>query len=240
MAGKLSLKHHRLCSILQVSSPYLLGSLLLGSLIAMTAPPGQSQTSDPSSDGERRFICELDNDAYTVFYRPSSRPGESYPWATPTELGGGWTAERRCKTISDRLEQYRPLGLSELRTDIENGYNTVCATTEQSPDICSIVFTVPPGQDPIATRDSVFENLTLADGGIGTTSVNTYVGGNNSGLLGQISQVISGQQPTDPLNDITRQDAINLKPFLDPSDGGNGTGLNRTTSGRTLNPENFR
>jgi len=57
-------------------------------------------------------------------------------------MGDGWTSERRCTEIST-ARTYRPDGLIELRTDVENNYNTVCVTTENDPS-CRIVFTVPP------------------------------------------------------------------------------------------------
>ena len=44
-----------------------------------------------------RFTCELQDGDYTVMYRPKSEPGQAYPWAVPTEMGGGWTPERRCE-----------------------------------------------------------------------------------------------------------------------------------------------
>jgi len=83
-------------------------------------------------------------------------------------MGDGWTSERRCNEISQRLESYRPDGLIELR-DVENNYNTV-VTTENDPS-CRIVFTVPPGQDPTSTRNRVFSNLTVADSGEQTTAI---------------------------------------------------------------------
>lgn len=177
------------------------------------------------------FTCELQNGEYTVMYRPRSEPTQAYPWAVPTELGGGWTPQRRCETISERLEEYRPDGLVELRTDVENGYDTVCATTEEDLDNCRIVFTIPPGQDPITTRDAVFANIMLADSGTDTNAVNTFMGGSrlpNTDLLGSSSlneaieatlgSVLSNQTP----QASTFSDGINLKPHLDPSDGGTG------------------
>ena len=205
----------------------------------------QAESSGTLSD-DVRFECQLYNGEYTVMYLPESQPGQAYPWATPAPMGGGWTAENRCFTISDRLEAYRPEGLAELQVGTENGYDIVCATTEQIPGLCKIVFTVPPGQDPVFTRDLVFENLTLADGGTDTTIVNTYTGyGNNNILsevgLGQIGQIIgeiSAPQGRTP----NRASGINLKPFLDEADGGTGAALRqpRAASSRRLNPDNFR
>ncbi|KPQ33848.1 MAG: Circadian oscillating protein COP23 [Phormidesmis priestleyi Ana] len=205
----------------------------------------ENDTISQLPDDDVRFECQLYNGAYTVMYLPESQPGQAYPWATPTNMGGGWDAERRCFTISDRLESYRPEGLAELQVGIENGYDVVCATTEQIPGLCKIVFTVPLGQNPIATRDLVFENLTLADNGTNTTIVNTYTGTGNAGLIGQITGALENlagvSRPTQPSSTQNGASSINLKPFLDPADGGTGTAIRRNAApSRSLSPDNFR
>lgn len=227
------------------------GAALLTGLFAVTNPV-QAQTSDPlpevePSAGENpvpedtRFECQLFNGEYTVMYLPENQPQAAYAWATPGELGGGWTAERRCFTISERLESYRPEGLAELQVGLENGYDTVCATTEQFPGLCKIVFTVPPGQDPVVTRDLVFENLALADGGTDTTIVNTFTASDNNALLGDISQIINNFPLPGNATATPTSSGINLKPFLAPADGGTGMALGRPASnGRQLNPDSFR
>jgi hypothetical protein len=179
----------------------------------------------------------MNNGQYTVMYSPESQPGQSYAWAIPGDMGSNWPAQRRCNEISARLESYRPDGLAELQTAVENGYNTVCVTTESSTG-CQIVFTVPRGQDPLATRDQVFENLALADQGQQTQGVNTFVGGNNY-VLDQIGEVLG--TATSPSSPRFSRSGINLKPFLAPEDGGTGTRLTgNSSSGRSLNPNNFR
>ncbi|MEL6602067.1 MAG: COP23 domain-containing protein [Cyanobacteria bacterium J06614_10] len=231
-------------------------SLLLCSLLfaGLTASPlfAQAQTNDPLPDvepgaeesqvpTEARFECQLSNGEYTVMYLPESQPGAAYPWATPGAMGGGWTAERRCFTISERLESYRPEGLAELQVGTENGYDIVCATTEQLPNMCKIVFTVPPGQNPVVTRDQVFENLALADSGTDTTIVNTFTAGDDNDLLGQIGDVINNFPLGGATSTAQRDENINLKPFLSPADGGTGAALTRPAgAGRPLNPDNFR
>jgi hypothetical protein len=164
-------------------------------------------------------------------YAPKSQPGEMYAWATPEDMGSAWPAERRCGEISRRLEAYRPDGLLELQTGRENGYNTVCVTTEAVPS-CRIVFTVPQGQNPAVTRDRVFDNLVLADQGQVTEGVNTFVEGGS--ILDDLSDVlgIPARRTTTSSGDI------NLQPFLDSADGGTGAQLN-LNSDRQLNPDNF-
>jgi hypothetical protein len=127
-----------------------------------------------------------------------------------------------------------------MTTGTENGYNTVCVTTERVPG-CRIVFTVPPGQDPVSTRDRVFENLTVADSGQQTDAINTYTSRGNDGvgnLLNRGREILGVGKSRPNKN-------INLQPFLDKKDGGTGSQLqggvqlNRSKSNQ-LNPANFR
>lgn len=215
------------------------GSMLAigGAAQARTAPVSVAQAGStipeqiPTGPNDARFTCEFVNGRYTVMYHPISQPGQSNAWATPTALGGGWTEDRRCNEISRRLEFYRPDGLLELRTGIENGYNTVCVTTEVNPS-CRIVFTVPPGQDPIATRDRVFSNLTIADSGQPTQGVVTYTGDGDDilqrlgGALGiELPSGRGSRSSSARPGSSSSPSSIDLRPFLDPADGGTGENL---------------
>jgi hypothetical protein len=197
-----------------------------------------------------RFTCNLDNGKYTVMYHPESQPTEAYPWAIPSQMGGGWDPQRRCEVISSRLEQYRPDGLVELTTSKMNGYDILCVTTDANPE-CRIVLTVPVGQDPIATRDEVFDALTVADSGQQTQGVYTFTEGDNplnnslegilNGDLSILNQTLGGNS-----NLRLSGNGIYLKPFLAPQDGGTGAYLHHNnsadqdTTGRQLNPNIFR
>ncbi len=196
--------------------------------------PEETTEEIPEELNSARFSCQVENGQPTVMYSPLSQPGEFYPWAVPEDLGSAWPAERRCTEISRRLEEYRPDGLLELQNDVENGYNTVCVTTEAVGG-CRIVFTVPPGQDPRVTRDSVFNNLILADQGDATQGVTTFTGSDSS-VLDDINEVLG--LPGETTGGSQSSDGINLQPFLDPADGGTGAQLTNTT-GRPLNPDNF-
>lgn len=187
--------------------------------------PDSNENPTPTNRNnfDPRFGCEVVNGEYTVMYYPESQPNNSYPWAVPSQLGGGWTPERRCDEISRRLEFYREDGLLEMSTGIENGYNTVCVTTQVAPTDCRIVLTVPPGQDPQLTRDLVFENLLIADDGGQTQGVYTYGETNNSNnILDDIGQILGGKKVR-----TNSPETINLRPFLDPADGGTGAQLNK-------------
>lgn len=199
-----------------------------------------TDASSPVPDTQTRFSCQAQNGQYTVMYQPESQPSQFFPWATPSALGGGWSEERRCNEIARRLEMYRPDGLLELTTGVENNYNTVCVRTEQVPD-CRIVFTVPPGQDALVTRDRVFENLTVADSGQQTDAVYTYRGRQTSeidDLFNRGREILGGRR-----NSGAKSKNINLRPFLDQNDGGTGTQLRGGVTKRSnsqLKPGSFR
>ncbi|OUL22352.1 hypothetical protein BV372_30690 [Nostoc sp. T09] len=179
-----------------------------------------STTSSPTADGTTRFSCQLYNGQYTVMYQPQSQQGQYFPWAAPATLGGGWDPQKRCATIAQRLEMYRPDGLQELQIARENNENIVCVTTEAN-STCRIVLTVPRDKDPYVVRNSIFQNLTTADSGQQTIAVNTYRN-NQSGVgdLYNIGRTLLGGNRVS-----SSKSGINLKPFLDRKDGGNASGL---------------
>jgi hypothetical protein len=238
-------------------------------IIPVETPPNQipaenpnDKAANPTDNKNARFSCQVRDGQYIVVYQPKSQPQKYFPWAAPSTMGDGWSPERRCNEISRRLESYRPDGLVEMRTGVENGYNVICATTDKNSS-CRIVLTVPNGQDAIATRDRVFGNLATADSGLATTAVNTYRSRGNGTLgtlnditgdrglgidLGDVSGVLnsvltSSNRPTSDRPSIGSGN-LYLKPYLDPSDGGTGANLSNGFSGfnngRRFNPENFR
>lgn len=219
--------------------------------VPSTSNPTSSPTGTPNGSptgalSGTRFSCQIVNGQYTVMYQPQTQPGQSYPWAVPSNMGGGWNPVKRCGEISRRLEQYRPDGLIDMQTAVENGYNTVCVTTQRVSG-CRIVLTVPPGQDATATRDRVFQNLTVADSGQQTQGVNTFVNGGSGGSGGWIGEAARMLNINIPglgnSQAATSSNAINLRPFLDRADGGTGTYLRKSASatpGRRLNPNRFR
>lgn len=189
-------------------------------------------TTTTSRSGDTRFTCEIVNGEYTVMYYPESQPNTGYPWAIPSQLGGNWSPERRCNEITRRFESYRQDGLLEMSTDVQNNLDIICVTTQVNPSDCRIVLTVPPGQDPQLTRNLIFENLLTADDGQQTQGVYTY-GDNQSGsnILNDVGKVIGidGLGGNEANNQNTAGD-IDLRPFLDPADGGTGSELSKAQS----------
>lgn len=204
---------------------------------------GDANPGDTPTASNARFTCQVVDGEYTVMYSPQSQPGQVYEWAKPSTLGGGWTEDRRCNEIARRLEFYREDGMQELAIGSENGYDTICVTTEKNPT-CQIVLTVPPGENPQLIRDRVFENLTVADSGRQTEAVNALVDNGQGGnvlqtLEGVFGMPIPGRGPQTQV----RPGSIDLRPFLDPVDGGTGVQLRENSSNGSshqLNPENFR
>lgn len=176
------------------------------------------------TEKQPRFSCQVVNSQHTVMYYPESRPNDPFAWATPGPLGGGWTPQARCTEIARRFEEYRPDGLVELQNSQLNGYNTVCVTTREN-QTCRLVFTVPPGQDPITTRNRVFQNVVVADRGEQTQAVNTYTNNNRDENL--VDQIFKAGRSVLGIDNKGSEERgpINLLPFLDPADGGTGRAL---------------
>lgn len=187
-----------------------------------TTPSGGNSTVPTTTTiplNGTRFICQSNGGVPTVMYQPESQPNQAFPWAIPGAMGGGWTPEARCREIANRLESYRPDGLIEMGTAVQNGYNTICVTTERVAG-CRIVLTVPQGQDPTATRDRIFQNLASADDGQAIQGVNTLAGQSGNDLfsgLGSLFGLPKSQNATKPKNGN-----IDLRPFLSVADGGTG------------------
>lgn len=223
------------------SSILVAGMALVG--LGSQPQPGMAQSTDEAAETAEdapRFVCEMNGGEYTVMYYPESQPEASYAWATPGDMGGGWTAERRCNEISRRLEFYRPDGLVELQTSVENSYDIVCVTTEDDPS-CRIVFTVPPGQDATQTRDRVFDNIASANSGESTQTVYTFQDAGDRDILNQVGEALDVELPQLG-SPGTARSGLYLKPFLDRMDRGTGEYLQEEmrSPGRRLNPEQFR
>jgi len=207
---------------------------------SLPAPPSPQYPSSPSPQANNaRFSCTYSNGEPTVMYNPDNQPGRSYPWAVPRTLGDGWTAERRCQEISQRLEMYRPDGLEELKTGYENNYQTICVTTQQVPS-CRIVLTIPPGQSAEMVRDRVFESISVADSGQMTQGVNAYTGGQNNNFINQLGQLLGGKAPAQAQKNPKNTNGINLRPFLAKSDGGTGEKLKESVTKSTSPKSSYR
>ncbi|MBD2139564.1 hypothetical protein H6F32_18835 [Anabaena sp. FACHB-1237] len=245
-----------LLSLSSLGLSLLLSSFTVSAQVVVPTIPSGSSTTVPTgsttvptgstANNSTRFSCQFYNGKHTVMYQPQSRPGQYFAWAAPQALGGGWDTQKRCEAIASRLELYRPDGLQELQIAAENRENIICVTTQTVPS-CRILLTVPRGKDPYAVRSSVFDNLAAADNGQETIAVNTYGNRNPGGVQGiyNIGQSVLGGN-----NRVSNsRSGINLKPYLDPKDGGTGSNLkngavirsnNRNVQPIRLNPGLFR
>lgn len=182
-----------------------------------------------TSLGDERFTCQLERGRYTVMYYPQNQDRQPYPWAVPSDLGNAWTAQRRCIEISRRLEMYRPDGLLELKTGRENNCDTICVTTQQDSS-CRIILTIPPGKNPEITRDQIFQTLIAAEEGQYTQGVNAFTSGKTGeSIINQLGRIFNSNL-SQQNNSSFSKNAINLRPFLDPSDGGTGSLLQNSLS----------
>ena len=192
-------------------------------------------TTSQNTDGEARFACENINGEYTVMYYPESQPDKAYPWAIPSQLGNNWSPQKRCDEITSRFESYRQDGLLEMSTGVVNNHDVICVTTQADPTDCRLLLTIPPGQDPQLTRNLIFENLIIADDGQQTRGVYTFGDGQSTeDAVNEVGSIFGAEGLDNSASNASDED-IDLRPFLDPADGGTGTQLTR---GKNITPEN--
>jgi hypothetical protein len=192
-------------------------------------PPAPPTTSQNNND-ETRFMCENVNGEYTVMYYPESQPDQGYPWAIPSQMGGNWSPQKRCSEITRRFESYRQDGLLEMSTGVVNNLDVICVTTQVDPTDCRLLLTIPPGQDPQLTRNLIFENLIIADDGQQTDGVYTFGDREKpKDVLNEVGEII-GVAGGDSNNNSKSTKDIDLRPFLDPADGGTGSQLTKKNS----------
>jgi hypothetical protein len=207
----------------------------IGLILSSGLPSGNAMAQSISTTTVPTTDVVIPTDGGTGGSTSGKTSGNTVPSTGGVPLS--WTPERRCREIAARLELYRPDGLVEMQTGTENGYNTVCVTTDNVPG-CRIVFTVPRGQDPVTTRDGVFSNLAIADSGQQTAGVFTLQDQGGKQLLNQIGGALKvdlgGLFGTTKANSVAPMAAarkgIALKPFLDRADGGTGAQLQQTST----------
>ncbi|ACK70081.1 conserved hypothetical protein [Gloeothece citriformis PCC 7424] len=83
--------------------------------------------SQPSHSQNTRFFCAVLNQTYTTFVRTPRGNKPLILWTSGSFDAEGWTNEKRCLTVSGRLEKYNKSGtLKYMRPDKINNYPVIC------------------------------------------------------------------------------------------------------------------
>ena len=146
-----------------------LGLALVASPLINSAP-AQSATAS-------RFLCSTSNGVPTT--EATTRDGRRVAvirWTSRVFSGSGWTAERRCREVSNRFEQFRQQGrLRYITTGRMRGQPVLCTTLANGGACDGLLYTLKPGQDPSATLARLLELRVKARGPLNETGPRLYV-----------------------------------------------------------------
>lgn len=147
----------------------LLPANLLFSLLSLAAPP---QVNAQTSVG---FVCSSDLGTPTTVVVSSGKERPFIRWSSDRFADAGWSAERRCEAVSQRLqESYDKGNLKFLTTGRMNGLPVVCSTDRDGGSCIDLIYTLKPEQNPATTLSNLLQARQGTSGPISETSRRAY------------------------------------------------------------------
>ncbi|MDJ0568936.1 MAG: COP23 domain-containing protein [Pleurocapsa sp. MO_192.B19] len=137
------------------SLKYQLGvtALAIASCLTAIVPSGlvQAQT-------QRGFKCDTSSNIPTTVYHNAQGGQEPWiKWVSDHFAGSEWNPLFRCKTVSQRLEEYRRNGqLKYVTLGMQNNQQVICVASYDNGPCEGIVYTLRPGQDGVAALNNLF------------------------------------------------------------------------------------
>ncbi|MDJ0588937.1 MAG: COP23 domain-containing protein [Pleurocapsa sp. MO_226.B13] len=107
---------------------------------------------------EKGFKCDTDSGVPTTIYNNARGVKEPWiKWVSDYFSNSDWTPLSRCKTVSQRLEEYRRQGkLKYVTLGTQNEQQIICVASYDNGPCEGIIYTLKPGQDGIAALNNLF------------------------------------------------------------------------------------
>jgi hypothetical protein len=115
----------------------------------------QSQVNQNIQTG---FFCDTSGDVPTTVYLNKQGIQEPWiKWSSDYFTDSGWTPEKRCGEVSNRLETYRVnQQLRYVTSGVVNNQKVICVAASQGAPCGGIIYTLKPEQDAIAALNNLF------------------------------------------------------------------------------------
>jgi hypothetical protein len=147
----------------------VLTTKLLFSLLSLGVP---AQVHAQTSVG---FICSNDLGTPATVVVSSGKERPFIRWTSDRFAGSGWSAERRCEAVSQRLqESYDKGSLKFLTPGRMNGLPVVCSTDRDGGSCIDLIYTLKPGQNPATTLSNLLQARQGTSGPISESSRRAY------------------------------------------------------------------
>lgn len=135
-------------------------------LVALTAVAalsayGVAQTvSAQSTSTSRTFECKTVSGVPTTVVKDSRGERQMIRWTTHTG-GAGYTPQRRCQEVSNRMNTYFSKSGQYITHGVMNRQKVLCITDQLGKDCLErergLLYTLKPDQDPKTTLEDLFE-----------------------------------------------------------------------------------
>lgn len=147
--------------------------LLCTLLSAATMPTAASATT-------ASFFCGSDLGAPATMVRTPDGDKPFIRWTSNRFEAGGWSPERRCQEVSQRLQDASNRGnLRFLTTGRMNGQPVVCTASKEGGPCLDLLYTLKPEQDPAATLRGLLGARRGVSGPVSETTSRIYLNVDN-------------------------------------------------------------
>lgn len=154
----------------------LLNACLLGAalgcapvLVTLNAPPASAQSAP-------LFFCGQDSGTPTTMVRTPTGDRSFIRWTSSHFSGSGWSAEQRCKVVSERLQTAHSRGnLKFITTGRMNDQPVICSANSDGGRCLDLLYTLKPGQDPVQALRALLSARQGSSGPVSETSSRVYM-----------------------------------------------------------------
>lgn len=119
-------------------------------LTAFSAPYAVAQsTNSGGAASAPLFFCGSDLGTPTTLVRTAAGDRSFIRWTSSHFSSSGWSAERRCQVVTERLQASSSRGnLRFLTTGLLNDQRVICSANSDGGRCLDLIYTLKSGQDP--------------------------------------------------------------------------------------------
>jgi len=137
------------------------------SLFVFSSLMGLDQSAMAESPAVISFECQFKQGRYTTVATKAGKSVDFFIWNSDRFIAAGYSNERRCSLVSERLESYSSAGeLKQLTHGIMNGEKVICTALTNKGRCHKLVYTLHPEDN---AKDKLQALISFAKGNVSTS-----------------------------------------------------------------------
>lgn len=122
------------------------------------------------------FFCGRDLGTPTTLVRTTAGDRSFIRWTSSHFSSSGWSAERRCQAVSERLQASSTRGnLRFLTTGLLNDQRVICSANSEGGRCLDLIYTLKSGQDPAQALQALVSARQGVGGPVSETTARIYL-----------------------------------------------------------------